>query len=107
MSDTPEVYTFSNNARSKRTNLLNLTCLATGFYPKGIHIGIWMNDWLEKEGYPDHVLPNGDGTYQIRVNIEADMAMQQVCCCKVDHRVLDKHVCKWETGEMILFVWGF
>ncbi|XP_063069074.1 class I histocompatibility antigen, F10 alpha chain-like [Engraulis encrasicolus] len=83
----PNVYLFAKNGRPHGRYLL--TCLATGFYPKDIKISILKNDWPEKEGHQDDVLPNGDGTHQIRVTFLAEKVEINMYRCKVEHRTLD------------------
>ncbi|XP_063041177.1 uncharacterized protein LOC134436081 [Engraulis encrasicolus] len=97
----PKVHLFARNGRPHGRDLL--TCLATGFYPKDIKISILKNDWPEKDGHPSDVLPNGDGTHQIRVTIIAEKEEIHMHRCKVEHRTLDKPIIvEWETEGKLL-----
>ncbi|XP_060787262.1 major histocompatibility complex class I-related gene protein-like isoform X2 [Neoarius graeffei] len=55
-----------------RSGVARLTCLATGFYPRHINMTLLKDG----QGMPEHLitmgdlLPNGDGTYQMRKTVE-------------------------------------
>ncbi|KAL2079893.1 hypothetical protein ACEWY4_023686 [Coilia grayii] len=99
-SHPPKVYLFGKNGRLSAE--YTLTCMATGFYPKDIKMRILKNDWREKDSHQDDVLPNGDGTHQLRVSIVAEKAEIHMYKCKVMHRTLDKPIMvDWATGNMI------
>lgn len=57
------------NSRSRGARL---TCLATGFYPQHVNVTLLKDG----QGMPEHLvtvqdlLPNGDGTYQMRKTVE-------------------------------------
>ncbi|XP_063042186.1 class I histocompatibility antigen, F10 alpha chain-like [Engraulis encrasicolus] len=93
----PQIHLFARNGRPHGRYLL--TCLATGFYPKDIKISILKNDWPEKDGHPSDVLPNGDGTHQIRVTIIAEKDEINMYRCKIEHRTLDKPII---VGEVLI-----
>ncbi|XDV53206.1 hypothetical protein PO909_021771, partial [Leuciscus waleckii] len=67
-----------------------VSCLATGFYPRHINLTLF------RDGQPvsDHeitggdLLPNGDGTYQMRKSLEIS-ADKHKYSCSVTHLSLD------------------
>ncbi|XP_063042185.1 class I histocompatibility antigen, F10 alpha chain-like [Engraulis encrasicolus] len=99
----PQIHLFAKNGKPHGRYLL--TCLATGFYPKDIKISISIlkNDWPEKDGHPSDVLPNGDGTHQIRVTFIVEKDEIHMYRCLVNHRTLDNPIIvEWETvGEVL------
>ncbi|XP_067292699.1 uncharacterized protein [Pseudorasbora parva] len=68
-----------------------VSCLATGFYPRHINLT------LLRDGQPvsDHeitggdLLPNGDGTYQMRKSLEISAADKHTYTCSATHLSLD------------------
>ncbi|XP_016359256.1 class I histocompatibility antigen, F10 alpha chain-like [Sinocyclocheilus anshuiensis] len=68
-----------------------LSCLATGFYPSHINLTLF------RDGQPvaDHeitggdLLPNADGTYQMRKSMEISAADKHKYTCSVTHLSLD------------------
>lgn len=76
------------------TGVSQVTCLATGFYPRHI------NMTLLQDGQPvneervtgGEVLPNDDGTYQMRKSVEIGAEEQRrkhIYTCTVTHLSLD------------------
>ena len=70
-----------------------VTCLATGFYPRHINLTILrdgepVSDQLTTGG---DLLPNGDGTYQMRKNLELseEELKKHSYTCTVTHLSLD------------------
>ncbi|XP_050957080.1 major histocompatibility complex class I-related gene protein-like isoform X2 [Labeo rohita] len=71
-----------------------LSCLATGFYPRHINLT------LLRDGQPvaDHeitggdLLPNGDGTYQMRKSLEISAADKDKYTCSATHLSLDNRM---------------
>ncbi|KAL1247310.1 hypothetical protein QQF64_022686 [Cirrhinus molitorella] len=69
----------------------HVTCLTTGFYP------CYINLTLFRDGQPvaDHeitggdLLPNGDGTYQMRKSLEISAADKHKYTCSATHLSLD------------------
>ena len=67
-----------------------MSCLATGFYPRHINLTLF------RDGQPvsDHeitggdLLPNGDGTYQMRKSLEIS-ADKHKYSCSATHLSLD------------------
>ncbi|XP_063041175.1 class I histocompatibility antigen, F10 alpha chain-like [Engraulis encrasicolus] len=97
----PKVYLFARNGRPH--GRYQLTCLATGFYPKDIKISILKNDWPEKDGHPSDILPNGDGTHQIRVTFLPVKDEIHMYRCKVHHWTLNEStIVDWKTdGQLV------
>uniref|UniRef100_A0A672L1I9 Ig-like domain-containing protein n=1 Tax=Sinocyclocheilus grahami TaxID=75366 RepID=A0A672L1I9_SINGR len=70
---------------------IRLSCLATGFYPRHINMTLF------RDGQPvaDHeitggdLLPNADGTYQMRKSLEISAADKHKYTCSVTHLSLD------------------
>ncbi|XP_026057983.1 major histocompatibility complex class I-related gene protein-like [Carassius auratus] len=68
-----------------------VSCLATGFYPRHINLTLF------RDGQPvsDHeitggdLLPNDDGTYQMRKSLEISRADKRTYNCSVTHPSLD------------------
>ncbi|KTF80415.1 hypothetical protein cypCar_00027214 [Cyprinus carpio] len=69
----------------------HVSCLATGFYPRHINLTLF------RDGQPvsDHeitggdLLPNADGTYQMRKSLEISAADKHKYTCSVTHLSLD------------------
>ncbi len=68
-----------------------MSCLVTGFYPRHINLTLF------RDGQPvaDHeitggdLLPNGDGTYQMRKSLEISAADKHKYTCSVTYLSLD------------------
>uniref|UniRef100_W5KCK1 Ig-like domain-containing protein n=1 Tax=Astyanax mexicanus TaxID=7994 RepID=W5KCK1_ASTMX len=75
---------------------LSLTCMATGFYPKDVEMGL---TWF-RTSIPDHVLtssgvrPNDDGTYQLRKSVEIPEDDKADYYCYVSHSSFKEPVIK-------------
>ncbi|KAG5265192.1 hypothetical protein AALO_G00262380 [Alosa alosa] len=96
----PKVHLFGKADRS--SNTLKLTCMATGFYQKEIEITILKGKEVIKKGDIGDVLPNGDGTHQIKLNVEAQRSDMDDYRCEVYHIGLEEPITKVWTldGEM-------
>lgn len=80
-----------------------VSCLATGFYPRHINLT------LLRDGQPvsDHevtggdLLPNGDGTYQMRKSLEirAEDRQKHKYTCSVEHLGKEWHI---DLGKYLL-----
>ncbi|XP_018411340.1 PREDICTED: antigen-presenting glycoprotein CD1d-like [Nanorana parkeri] len=66
-------------------------CVVTGFYPKPINVSLWKENKMEDVMSTD-TLPNGDGTYQIKVLADINSAEQQGVYCRVDHSSLKEPI---------------
>uniref|UniRef100_A0A6I8SAT0 Ig-like domain-containing protein n=1 Tax=Xenopus tropicalis TaxID=8364 RepID=A0A6I8SAT0_XENTR len=67
-----------------------LCCHVYGFYPKKVHIKVMKNG--TEEVSPEefkHILPNPDGTYQIRVSVGVTPEGGATYSCHVDHSSLN------------------
>ncbi|XP_028978592.2 H-2 class I histocompatibility antigen, Q10 alpha chain-like isoform X3 [Esox lucius] len=96
----PKIYGFAKKAKTK--GQLQLTCMATGFYPKDVEMQIRKNgvpltkyDGVHSEG----VLPNNDDTYQIRMSVQIPEADTHDYECHVDHRTLKEPIRKKWDGK--------
>ncbi|XP_041082488.1 class I histocompatibility antigen, F10 alpha chain-like [Polyodon spathula] len=83
-SDRPAVTVFAKPVKDKKK--LTLTCMATGFYPKTIHIH-WNKDRqrLGEERNSAWALPNNDNTFQLRSSLEIDPEERKGYSCEVLH----------------------
>ncbi|XP_016375178.1 class I histocompatibility antigen, F10 alpha chain-like [Sinocyclocheilus rhinocerous] len=68
-----------------------VSCLATGFYPRHINLTLFR----DKQSVADHeitggdLLPNADGTYQMRKSLEIRAADKHKYTCSATHLSLD------------------
>uniref|UniRef100_W5LVT1 Ig-like domain-containing protein n=1 Tax=Lepisosteus oculatus TaxID=7918 RepID=W5LVT1_LEPOC len=92
----PQVSVFHKDSRSGGTEL---TCLATGFFPRDILVS-WLRDGQELQEDVDsgEVLPNGDGSFQVRKSLRVRAGEEDKYSCRVDHKSLS-------PGD-ILMPWG-
>ncbi|KAL2099904.1 hypothetical protein ACEWY4_004298 [Coilia grayii] len=75
------------------SGVARVTCLATGFYPRHINLTLLRDG----QPVPDHqitggeLLPNGDGTYQMRISLEVstEELQQHPYTCTAEHLSLD------------------
>ncbi|XP_058623761.1 major histocompatibility complex class I-related gene protein-like isoform X2 [Onychostoma macrolepis] len=81
-----------------------VSCLATGFYPRHINLTLFR----DKQPVADHeitggdLLPNGDGTYQMRKSLEISAADKHKYTCSVTHLSLDNKLdinLEFDPGE--------
>ncbi|XP_049328658.1 zinc-alpha-2-glycoprotein-like [Astyanax mexicanus] len=93
----PDVYAFATKSVRDPKKLIQ-TCMATGFYPKDVEMGL---TWFPTS-IPDHVItssgvrPNDDGTYQLRKSLEILEDEKADYYCYVTHSSLKKPVIiKW------------
>ncbi|XP_065140687.1 H-2 class I histocompatibility antigen, L-D alpha chain-like isoform X2 [Paramisgurnus dabryanus] len=77
----PKIDMFAIHDRRK----LNLTCMATGFYPKEIKIDITLNGIKLESLYTTEVTPNHDNTFQIRTTVEINREDKDGLECHVTH----------------------
>ncbi|XP_041091079.1 major histocompatibility complex class I-related gene protein-like [Polyodon spathula] len=81
-----------------------VTCHVTGFYPRDIEV-TWLKDGqgpLEEGVWSGEVLPNHDGTYQVRKTLTVSPEEQERhrYTCQVDHASLGVKIAKeWGTGS--------
>ncbi|MBN3317006.1 HA1F protein, partial [Atractosteus spatula] len=79
-----------------------VTCLASGFYPRALELSLLRDGRPvpEQELTGGEVLPNGDGTYQLRKSLalsEEERRERHSYTCRVQHSGLDNRMdIKWE-----------
>uniref|UniRef100_A0A8C1X0D0 Ig-like domain-containing protein n=1 Tax=Cyprinus carpio TaxID=7962 RepID=A0A8C1X0D0_CYPCA len=89
----PKVYVFANRSSKNKTKL-QLTCLATGFYPKDVMLTIRKYrtslpaDEIESTG----IRPNHDGTFQLRNSVIIEEDEKAEYDCSVFHRTLEGQI---------------
>ncbi len=68
-----------------------MSCLATGFYPRHINLTLFRDEQpvADHEITGGDLLPNGDGTYQMRKSLEISAADKHKYTCSVTHLSLD------------------
>ncbi|XP_064408081.1 class I histocompatibility antigen, F10 alpha chain-like [Latimeria chalumnae] len=68
-----------------------LTCMATGFHPRAIDVS-WFRDGNTQisNAYTAGILPNDDGTFQIKKTVEIGSEDKRSYACHVDHSSLDE-----------------
>uniref|UniRef100_A0A8C1BB67 Ig-like domain-containing protein n=1 Tax=Cyprinus carpio carpio TaxID=630221 RepID=A0A8C1BB67_CYPCA len=94
----PNVQVFAKRSIRDKTKL-NLTCMATGFYPKDVMLIIRKNlislpeDEVESTG----IRPNHDETFQLRKSVEINEDEPAEYGCFVSHRTLETpDIIKWD-----------
>uniref|UniRef100_A0A8C5MQG3 Ig-like domain-containing protein n=1 Tax=Leptobrachium leishanense TaxID=445787 RepID=A0A8C5MQG3_9ANUR len=98
----PEVKVSDQNVNGVR----KLHCQVYGFYPRDVDVN-WQKNGLDVPSYEaKHVLPNSDGTYQIRVTMEVPPDDRDGYSCHVDHASLDQTLTvKWEPQSSSNMLW--
>ncbi len=68
-----------------------MSCLVTGFYPRHINLTLFRDEQpvADHEITGGDLLPNGDGTYQMRKSLEISAADKHKYTCSVTHLSLD------------------
>uniref|UniRef100_A0A8C5QN68 Ig-like domain-containing protein n=1 Tax=Leptobrachium leishanense TaxID=445787 RepID=A0A8C5QN68_9ANUR len=80
----PEVKVSSRQSGST----MKLHCQVYGFYPRDVDV-IWKMNRMEISlDEAKHILPNSDGTYQLRVSVEVIPEEEASYSCHVDHSSL-------------------
>uniref|UniRef100_A0A8C1S863 Ig-like domain-containing protein n=1 Tax=Cyprinus carpio TaxID=7962 RepID=A0A8C1S863_CYPCA len=84
-ADKPEVK-FIQKANSDSGGS-RLSCLATGFYPRHINLTLFRDEQpvADHEITAGDLLPNDDGTYQMRKSLEISAADKHTYTCSVTH----------------------
>ncbi|XP_077142256.1 major histocompatibility complex class I-related protein 1-like isoform X2 [Ranitomeya variabilis] len=77
---------------------MKLHCQVYGFHPQAVYVKWMKNGEDEVHSYETtHVLPNPDGTYQIRVSAEVNPKKEDYYVCYVDHSSLEEPLLiQWE-----------
>uniref|UniRef100_A0A8C2L1G2 Ig-like domain-containing protein n=1 Tax=Cyprinus carpio TaxID=7962 RepID=A0A8C2L1G2_CYPCA len=94
----PEVYVFAKRCTSDKTKL-ELTCFATGFYPKDVILSIrkYRSPLPEDKINSSGVRPNHDGTYQLKKTVIIQEDEKAEYDCVVNHRTLNGTIItKWD-----------
>ncbi|CAJ0951327.1 unnamed protein product [Ranitomeya imitator] len=81
-------------------DVTKLHCQVYGFHPRPVDVK-WMNGEDEVHSYKTtHVLPNPDGTYQIRASAEVTPKYGDSYSCYVDHSSLEEPLLvQWEPPQ--------
>lgn len=84
----PEVMTYAKHTADGQK--LNLHCQATGFYPQSINV-TWIREGVPIANPPSSgILPNHDGTYQIRISLLTEPGDTRQHICRVEHSSLSQ-----------------
>ncbi|XP_073494142.1 class I histocompatibility antigen, F10 alpha chain-like [Phyllobates terribilis] len=89
----------------EKGDTMKLHCQVYGFHPRAVDVK-WMNGEDEVHLYETtRVLPNPDGTYQIRVSAEVTPKEGDKHSCKVDHSSLEEPLLvQWEPQTSTVWV---
>ncbi|XP_062891132.1 rano class II histocompatibility antigen, A beta chain-like isoform X4 [Mobula hypostoma] len=89
--------TITSRHLKNRENTLALICQVHGFYPKKIH-ATWLRNGvvINREVLMTKILPNQDGTFQVRLQVEIDPGKGDTYTCEIKHlSVPDKLHAVW------------
>ncbi|XP_042561054.1 zinc-alpha-2-glycoprotein-like isoform X1 [Clupea harengus] len=93
----PEVYLFARVSKFS-SDKLSMTCLATGFHPKDIDMSIQRGQTAVVTAEIKDVFPNGDGTHQVRLQVEVPKLEANDYECFINHKTLNAPVVRfWKT----------
>ncbi|KAA0709931.1 H-2 class I histocompatibility antigen, K-B alpha chain [Triplophysa tibetana] len=94
----PNIQMFAKKALCDQSKM-DLTCLATGFYPKHLQMDITMNG--TKLQSPAEVRPNDDKTFQLRTTVRIKKEEKRGFECHVTHSSLTQpNITKWEDVSL-------
>ncbi|MGH0190439.1 UNVERIFIED_CONTAM: hypothetical protein FKN15_046418, partial [Acipenser sinensis] len=99
----PKVRLFVKKAAESADS--EVTCHVTGFYPRDVDV-TWVRDrqdTLEEGVWVGEVLPNNDGTYQVRktLTVSPEEQKKHRYTCQVDHASLKEKIEKeWGKREI-------
>uniref|UniRef100_W5MK52 Major histocompatibility complex class I UBA n=1 Tax=Lepisosteus oculatus TaxID=7918 RepID=W5MK52_LEPOC len=96
----PQVSVFHKDSGSGSTEL---TCLATGFFPRDILVSWWRDGQeLHEDVDSGEVVPNGDGSFQVRKRLRVRAGEEHKYSCRVDHTSLEKTIVQhWEPPSLV------
>lgn len=95
----PNIQMFAKKAPRDQSKM-DLTCLATGFYPKHLQMEITMNGI--KLQSPAEVRPNDDKTFQLRTTVRIKKEEKCGFECHVTHSsLLQPNIIKWGKYDEI------
>ncbi|KAL1246704.1 hypothetical protein QQF64_034365, partial [Cirrhinus molitorella] len=100
-SNPPDVHVFTKISSSDKTKL-KLTCMATGFYPRDVTLGIrkYNISLPEYEVESTGIRPNHDGTFQMRKSVEINN--DEEADCFVFHKTLEKPmIIRWDKESVL------
>ncbi|XP_067268229.1 RT1 class I histocompatibility antigen, AA alpha chain-like [Chanodichthys erythropterus] len=93
----PEVHMFVR--KTPDHSKLNLTCLATGFYPRDVQMNIRLNRNILEDQTSSGIRPNDDETFQMRISVKINRNHEGSYDCLLNHSSLTEPVSvKWD-GE--------
>ncbi|XP_062891528.1 class II histocompatibility antigen, B-L beta chain-like [Mobula hypostoma] len=83
---TKPTITITSRHMKNRENTLALTCQVHGFYPKDIHV-MWLRngEGIDREVLNTSILPNRDGTFQVRQQVNIDPGKGDTYTCEIKH----------------------
>ncbi|RXN13438.1 H-2 class I histocompatibility alpha chain-like protein [Labeo rohita] len=87
----PDVHVFARKVPGDHSKL-NLTCLATGFYPRDIEMNISLDGTVLGNQISSGFRPNDDETFQMRTSVEIDRNHKGSYDCFVIHSSLTEPV---------------
>ncbi|KAK9958177.1 hypothetical protein ABG768_012351 [Culter alburnus] len=87
----PDVFVFALKAAPDDQNKLNLTCLATGFYPRDVQMNIRLSK-TNLEDQTSGIRPNDDETFQMRISVKIDRNYKGSYDCLLIHSSLTEPV---------------
>ncbi|XP_016107755.1 beta-2-microglobulin-like [Sinocyclocheilus grahami] len=87
----PDVRVFARKAPDDHSKL-NLSCLATGFYPRDIEMNIRLNRINTENQTSSEIRPNDDETFQLRTSVKIDRNHKGSYSCFVIHSSLTEPV---------------
>nr|XP_014350855.1 PREDICTED: major histocompatibility complex class I-related gene protein-like [Latimeria chalumnae] len=85
----PEVTVYDKPGSESKS--VSLTCMATGFHPRAVDVS-WVRDGNTQmsNAYTAGILPNEDGTFQIKRTLQIDSEDKRSYACHVDHSSLEE-----------------
>ncbi|XP_067281154.1 zinc-alpha-2-glycoprotein-like, partial [Pseudorasbora parva] len=87
----PDVSVFAMQVSDDDKNELNLTCLATGFYPRDVQVDIRL-DRTKLSHQTSEIRTNEDETFQMRTSVKIDRNHKGSYDCLVNHSSLTEPV---------------
>ncbi|KAI2653243.1 hypothetical protein H4Q32_006650 [Labeo rohita] len=96
----PDVHVFARKVPGDHSKL-NLTCLATGFYPRDIEMNISLDGTVLGNQISSGFRPNDDETFQMKTSVEIDRNHKGSYDCFVIHSSLSEPVSVEWDGKCI------
>ncbi|KAI2666971.1 Beta-2-microglobulin [Labeo rohita] len=99
----PDVYIFAMKA-SDDDSKLNLSCLATGFYPREVEMNLRLDRNILEDQTSSGLRPNDDETFQLRTSVKINRDPKGSYDCFVIHSSLTKTVsAEWGSPDIRVF----